>query len=355
MEENTKIIPNINSNIDKEIIVENEIKKRSKSKENSIRNRLRKNPQKIKTVYSNDELISNDQTKSIPEKEYTVCKFILDKIKKHEKSSSFRQPAVRCFQNQKDKDLYKSIIVHPQDLGHITKKLNSKKYLSLQEFYDDLTLIWDNAQTFNPKNTLTYRDSLYMSKYMDKLFKDKDLYNKLEHKTKKRNKKNENGKEEEINNDNKIFNNNKTFSGRKRKRKIRYENCKNDRTPLIKSNIYVNNNENNHSYEEDKKIDSLIESNEKPIYSQNNTNCIKKRPFYGNQYTKRMNVKNNRINNYNEDKNDGSYNDNDIKNNMNNNNLYAQYNNKNNDFIQNFNQTYGNLNYNYNIEKSNIY
>ena len=177
MEENTKIIPNINSNNDKEIIVENEIKKRSKSKENSIRNRLRKNPQKIKTIYSNDELISNEQTKSIPEKEYTVCKFILDKIKKHEKSSSFRQPAVRCFQNQKDKDLYKSIIVHPQDLGHITKKLNSKKYLSLQEFYDDLTLIWDNAQTFNPKNTLTYRDSLYMSKYMDKLFKDKDLYN----------------------------------------------------------------------------------------------------------------------------------------------------------------------------------
>ena len=71
------------------------------------------------------------------------------RIKKHEKSSSFRQPAIRSFQSQRAKEFYKSIIFHPQDLGHITKKLNSKKYMNLQQFYDDLTLIWENAQIFN--------------------------------------------------------------------------------------------------------------------------------------------------------------------------------------------------------------
>ena len=141
--EQKKLNQNMNSNLEKRLIIETEKKRRSKSKENSIRNRLRKNPQKAKTIYSANEIISNEQLKSIPEKELKICKFILEKIKKHEKSSSFRQPAIRSFQSQRDKEFYKSIIFHPQDLGHITKKLNSKKYMNLQQFYDDLTLIWE--------------------------------------------------------------------------------------------------------------------------------------------------------------------------------------------------------------------
>jgi len=194
--EKTESMQNINSNIKKESLLENNKRKRSKSKDNPMKNKLRKNTQKAKIIFTQTELNLSEQSNLISEKDYKICKFILEKIKKHEKSSSFRLPAIRCFPTEEGKEYYKSIISHPQDLGHITKRLNSKKYLSIQEFYDDLTLIWNNAQKFNSKQTLIYRDSLYMSKYTDKLFKDKNLYNKIEHNKKKNNNINNNNNDE---------------------------------------------------------------------------------------------------------------------------------------------------------------
>ena len=136
--EQKKLNQNMNSNLEKRLIIETEKKRRSKSKENSIRNRLRKNPQKAKTIYSANEIISNEQLKSIPEKELKICKFILEKIKKHEKSSSFRQPAIRSFQSQRDKEFYKSIIFHPQDLGHITHPIRNYAYSKNREYNMEL-------------------------------------------------------------------------------------------------------------------------------------------------------------------------------------------------------------------------
>ena len=355
--EQEKLIPDLNSNIEKDPTFENDKKKRSKSKENSIRNRLRKNPQKSKIIYSTDELKSNDLTKSIPEKEYKICKFILDKIKKHEKSSSFRQPAIRSFYSQRDKELYKSIIIHPQDLGHITKKLNSKKYLTLQEFYDDLTLIWDNAQIFNAKTSLIYRDSLYMSKYVDRLFNDKDLLCKIQlnhngKKMKNINTTNEDGNDDNENNGTDTKNNSSlTCKKRKRNDKINDKYYTNEKTspPIINESINMKNID---SYEEDKKNDSIMETNEKE--SNNVEMGMNKSSDYINpkdnldnkeEYSSPQDIQNNNNDNLFPGK------DEDYMNYQNDNNDFEQYNNesKDNDINQNNIPTC----YNYNIEKTN--
>ena len=186
--------------------------------DNSIGARLRKNPQKMKPIFSSDELSNTTSelqtTTSISENELNKCKYILEKIKKHDKSLYFRAPAVRCFETEKEKGYYKSVISHPQDLGQITKKLNSKKYDNIQNFYDDLTLIWNNAQKFNEKYSTVYSDSVFMRKYVEKLFKENEIFDQIIPYTKKK----EISEDNNINKTYKNMNNNNSLSNKKRTR-----------------------------------------------------------------------------------------------------------------------------------------
>ena len=59
--------------------------------------------------------------------EKDICKTILDIVKKDEKSFLFREPAVRAFSSQKDRDYYKRTIKEPRDLGGISKKLKNRR------------------------------------------------------------------------------------------------------------------------------------------------------------------------------------------------------------------------------------
>ncbi len=154
-----------------------------KEEENDIKNRLRKNPQKTQPLYQLEKTKKNSNAKvsKIKDNELKIIKSILDKIKTHQKSLYFRFPAIRSLPNKKQKEYYKSIVHHPQDLGNITKKFNHKKYNTYQEFYDDLNLVWDNAQLFNEEKAIVYKDAEYMRKYTNKLFKEKNIYNEVEH------------------------------------------------------------------------------------------------------------------------------------------------------------------------------
>ena len=132
-------------------------------------------------------------------------KSIVEKLKGNHKSLYFRTSAIRQFDNKRDKEIYKSIISHPMDLSNILRKLNNKKYNSYQEFYDDLNLIWDNAQTFNKNSSIIYLDAEYMRNYMEKIFKEKELNDKVIHKEriKKDEKEEENNEENEEENEEK--------------------------------------------------------------------------------------------------------------------------------------------------------
>ena len=118
--------------------------------ENDIRSRLRKNPNKTKFLYTDDfsEKKSKKKENSSPLNMKEVCRGILEIIKKDPKSELFRQPAIKSFADQKDKEIYKRRIKEPRDLGYIAKKLKGPNY-SAKEFYDDLELCWSNALLFN--------------------------------------------------------------------------------------------------------------------------------------------------------------------------------------------------------------
>lgn len=44
---------------------------------------------------------------------------------------------------------YPTIVKHPMDLGTVEKRLKNEKYKFVEEFLDDVQLIWDNCKLYN--------------------------------------------------------------------------------------------------------------------------------------------------------------------------------------------------------------
>ena len=168
---------NNNSNIEKDE------EKRNDIEANDIRSRLRKNPNKTKPLYADEYTDKKNKKKVIfPPNEKEICRTILDILKKDEKSTLFRQPAIKAFTDKEDRDYYKQQIKEPRDLGNISKKLKSSKYSS-KEFYEDIELCWSNAQSFNDIETEAYKNSVYMKDLSNKLYIEYgllDIINKKE-------------------------------------------------------------------------------------------------------------------------------------------------------------------------------
>ena len=64
---------------------------------------------------------------------------------------------------------YNEIVKHPMDLGTIRKNLNNGEYKQLDEWADDVNLVWHNAILFNNEGTLIH----LMAKEMEMWFKKK--------------------------------------------------------------------------------------------------------------------------------------------------------------------------------------
>ena len=145
--------------------------------ENDIRSRLRKNPNKTKFLYTDDfsDKKSKKKEMSSPLNMKDVCRGILEILKKDPKSELFRQPAIKSFSDQKDREIYKRRIKEPRDLGYIAKKLKGPNY-SAKEFYDDLELCWSNALLFNDNDTEAYHCATYLKELSSKLYKEKGLF-----------------------------------------------------------------------------------------------------------------------------------------------------------------------------------
>jgi len=150
----------------------------SLSKENDIKNRLRKNINK-KKVSNSDDLAQKKIKKVSGSYWREPCKEILETLKKDEKAALFRHPAVRSFAKQEDKEFYKEQIKEPRDLGTITKKLKYENYTP-KDFRNDIELCWSNALTFNESDTEVYHYAEYLKELSDKLFKEKGFEEILE-------------------------------------------------------------------------------------------------------------------------------------------------------------------------------
>ena len=231
----------IEDEIDKEIRTENNIDTKEDlnqsseldNQDNETRRKLRKNPKKTVLLYSAENLNKFEKKKKITptdlkDEDIKLFKNILEKLRINPKSYYFRSSPLKQFETKEDKQIYRSIVLHPMDLSHILKKINNQKYNTYQDFYNDIVLIWDNAQLFNQVGTVFYEDAEYMRTYTEKIFKEKKVDDKIIFKEKQifeeKNDNNEeinndesNNNEEDIDNDN---SNDKNYLGKKRKNNI---------------------------------------------------------------------------------------------------------------------------------------
>lgn len=65
---------------------------------------------------------------------------------------------------------YKKVIKRPMDLGTIKKKLHDDKYKTVDEFVEDINLVWQNAIKFNGKKSLLKSCAEKLQKKCDRWF-----------------------------------------------------------------------------------------------------------------------------------------------------------------------------------------
>ena len=73
---------------------------------------------------------------------------------------------------------YFNIIKNPMELTTVKKKLTTNEYKSIQQWADDINLIWKNAKTYNNEGTLIYLFAqeleIWFSKKFIKMPRNKD-------------------------------------------------------------------------------------------------------------------------------------------------------------------------------------
>ena len=239
----------------------------SSSRENDIKNRLRKNHNK-KKVSNTDEIVQKKAKKVSGSYWREPCKEILDRLKKDEKAALFRHPAVRSFAKQEDKEFYKEQIKEPRDLGTITKKLKNENYTP-KDFKNDIELCWSNALTFNENDTDVYHCAEYLKEFSDKLFKEKGFDELLE-KFNNEKENNNNADDKDMNTNDNTNNSNNTNDSNHTGDKLNL-----NESGLLENGLKEKNGDNN----EDNDSDKIKKKEKKRKYS-SDTNSNKEEESY---------------------------------------------------------------------------
>ena len=96
---------------------------------------------------------SNGKKPEIPRDEQMMkaCENIAQYIKKHPHAAAFIKPiAANLFTDEALWQKYQQMITKPMDITTILKKLKQRGYKDIDEFKEDMLLIFDNCFTFNP-------------------------------------------------------------------------------------------------------------------------------------------------------------------------------------------------------------
>lgn len=113
--------------------------------------------------------------KLITKEEQSKIKQLIEGLESNPKSFIFLEPVDHVGLGLTD---YLDIVKHPMDLSTIKKKLKAEHYNSLQEFFNDVNLIWSNCKLYNQEGSEIYLIAVAMEKHckklVDKLFKEKE-------------------------------------------------------------------------------------------------------------------------------------------------------------------------------------
>ena len=119
------------------------------------------------------------------------CLEIIKKLKKNPLSSEFLKPVEDVYPGIREE--YRKIISNPMDISTIQSKLEKRLYLNLNEFINDVNLIWSNCFVFNASNPFYINSATYLkdkfNRWIKKISNNNDLlwlskikkiFNKLE-------------------------------------------------------------------------------------------------------------------------------------------------------------------------------
>ena len=103
--------------------------------------------------------------KGITSEQKEKCLKIIDNILERPISLVFQDPVDPILDEVPD---YFDIISRPSDLSTVRQRLVDNKYESMQDFKDDVNLIWENAITYNGRPSLPAYIADELSKYFNK-------------------------------------------------------------------------------------------------------------------------------------------------------------------------------------------
>ena len=99
---------------------------------------------------------------------------ILLTVTKLEQSFEFLEPVDYINYNIPD---YPKIIKNPRDLGSIQIQLENNKYETIQDFLNDVQLVWDNCHAYNPPMNQVTRAAEFCEKKFKKEFEKTFKFN----------------------------------------------------------------------------------------------------------------------------------------------------------------------------------
>jgi len=97
---------------------------------------------------------------------FQKCYSIISTIKSHPWSWPFIEPVDPVVLNLPD---YFIVITKPMDLGTVSKKILQGQYETIQDFAEDVRLVWKNCFTYNPPES----DIVKMAQSLDAIFEEK--------------------------------------------------------------------------------------------------------------------------------------------------------------------------------------
>ncbi len=99
------------------------------------------------------------------------CNTLLKLLKKKKYCKYFLKPVVEILKEKEIKELYKKVIKKPMDLQTISNNLKNDNYNNIGDFLQDFSLIVTNAQNFNQKDCVVFKNAEKIKAFSQKYFK----------------------------------------------------------------------------------------------------------------------------------------------------------------------------------------
>lgn len=99
------------------------------------------------------------------------CNTLLTCLKKKKYCKNFLKPVVQILKEKEIIDLYKKVIKKPMDLQTISNNLKNNNYNKIGDFLQDFSLIVTNAQNFNQKDCIVFKNAERIKVFSQKYFK----------------------------------------------------------------------------------------------------------------------------------------------------------------------------------------